>query len=119
MKKIFSLVIATVLLTSAFSQNTTQIAKSFIMERQSSFNQKQEPIQVKNIEETLKKVKGLKVSYSHTTFTVSMDSASVKDIIIVNSQTIINNRKKPFIYFSVSKINGLYLIEEITGTDAL
>ena len=81
MKKIICLLIVAASFTSAFSQNTTKIAKAFILERESEFNKTQAPKQIDNIDSLITKIKTGNVSYSITTYSVSIDSNKVQYLL--------------------------------------
>ena len=106
-------------LISSAQQSSKQDILNFLKERESSFNTNQKFIEATNLDSILKIVKRKKWSYSRGVYV--FNGPSVNDKVIVGSgQTIIGDKKVPFVYYKITKGDfGNLILEVLTGSDAL
>lgn len=104
---------------SSAQQSSNQEIINFLKERESNFNTKQKFIEVNNLDSIVKIVKRRKWSYSRGIYVFNGPSVN-NQVIAGSSQTIIGDKKVPFIYYKVTKgdFNNLK-IEVLAGSDSL
>ena len=120
-KSILFLLAVSISLISSAQQSSKQDIINFLKERESSFNTNpnQKFIEATNLDSILKIVKRKKWSYSRGVYV--FNGPSVNDKVIVGSgQTIIGDKKVPFVYYKITKGDfGNLILEVLTGSDAL
>ena len=102
----------------AFSQNSNVI-KEFLNETVDGFNKNVNKQVVNNLDSVIKSCQKRKISYSHRTYMISIDSNNTWEINFANSQTIINSKKIPFFMYNYSINSNTINIEVVSGSDSL
>ena len=116
---ILLLFVVSISLATRAQQSSKQEIINFLKDRESSFNTSQKFVESANLDSIVKIVKRRKWSYSRSIYV--FNGQTVNDNLIVgSSQTIIGDKKVPFIYYKVTKGDfGNLKIEVLTGSDSL
>lgn len=118
MKKLILLIAIVTGVNTAFAQTKEQVVK-FVADRTMSFNKGIKSIEVNNLDSVIKSCIKKNITYSHDIFTLYGASFSPARIGSGYSQTIIRDKRIPFVMYKSYKVDGNIVIEVVSGSDAL
>jgi len=118
MKKLILLIAIITGLNTAFAQTKEQVT-TFLSDRTMSFNKGVKAVEVNNLDSVIKSCSKRNISCSHDIFTLYGTSFSPAQVIGGYSQTIIKDKKVPFVMYKSYKKNGNTIIEVVSGSDSL
>ena len=118
MKKVILIIAMLTFKNVTFSQNSNVMQK-FLNETIDGFNKNVKKQVVNNLDSVIKSCQKRKISYSHRTYMVSIDSNNTCEINFAYLQTIINSKKIPFFMYNYSINFNTIMIQVVRGSDAL
>jgi hypothetical protein len=118
MKKTILSILILAGLNPVFSQTKEQIA-TFLSDRTMPFNKGVKAVEVINLDSVIRSCSKRNISCSHDIFTLYGTSFDTAQVIGGYSQTIIKDKKLPFVMYRFYKKNGNTIIEVVSGSDSL
>jgi len=102
----------------AFSQTKEQVT-TFLSDRTMPFNKDVKAEEVNNIDSVIRSCSKKNISCSHDVYTLYGTSFDPAQLIGGYSQTIIKDKKEPFVKYTFYNKNGNTIIEVVSGSDSL
>ena len=118
MKKTILSILILAGLNPAFSQTKEQVT-TFISDRTMPFNKGVKAEEVNNIDSVIRSCSKRNISCSHDIFTLYGTSFDPVQLIGGYSQTIIKDKKRPFVMYRFYNKNGNTIIEVVSGSNSL
>jgi len=118
MKKTILSILILAGLNPAFSQTKDQVT-TFLSDRTMPFNKDVKAEEVNNIDSVIKSCIKRNISCSHDIFTLYGTSFAPAQVIGGYTQTIIKDKKLPFVKYTFYNKNGNTIIEVVSGSDSL
>ncbi|MFM7710279.1 MAG: hypothetical protein ACKO5C_05130 [Ferruginibacter sp.] len=119
MKKSIAFLFALFIAFQAFAQHRP-FTLSYIASLESGYNKGIVPVKIENVDSLLRVLKKKKLAYSVNSYNFNGEYAIQEDSAGFGSgQTIINDRRKRFIYYKETLFLGSLSLVVISGTDAL
>ena len=99
-------------ITNVKSQNISkEKVEQYITSHEITFNKNTKPISCNNIDSLINELIKKKINYSYTTFEFIGEDLNEDSMVNGNSKSIIANKQKSFIYYSLKKEkNGIKII---------
>jgi hypothetical protein len=118
MKKTIVSILILAGLNPAFSQTKEQVT-TFLSDRTMPFNKDVKAVEVNNLDSVIRSCSKRNISCSHNIFTLYGTSFAPAQVIGGYGQTIIKDKKLPFVMYTFYKENGNTIIEVVSGSDSL
>ena len=119
MKTIISLLFALFITIQSFAQHRP-FTLSYIASMESGYNKGVQPVKIENVDSLIQVLRKKKLAYSINSYNFKGEYAIQEDNAgFGGGQTIINDRRKRFIYYKETLQHGTLSLVVISGTNAL
>ena len=119
MKTIIALIFGLVVTIQSLAQHRP-FTLSYIASMESGYNKGIQPVKIENVDSLIRVLQKKKLAYSINNYHFNGEYAIQEDNAgFGGGKTIINDRRKRFIYYTETLLHGMLSLVVISGTDVL